>query len=44
VRKKLKTSSAVPDSIIVECGTVSNGKRDFPEGKLLTYSDRAVEE
>ena len=34
--KKRKTSTEVPDIIIVECGTVSNGKRDFPEGKF-TY-------
>jgi len=35
VRKKLKASSEVPDTIIVECDTVSTGKKDFPEGNIL---------
>jgi len=35
-RKKQKASSEVPASIIVECGTVSTGKIDFPEGNI-TY-------
>jgi len=34
-------SSEVPDSILVECGTVSTGKRDFPEGNIL-YVLRSV--
>ena len=43
MRKKLKASSEVPDTIIVECDTVSTGKRRVQKGILLTYSDRAVE-
>jgi hypothetical protein len=34
VRKKRKASSEVPYSIIVECDTVSTGKRDFPEENI----------